>query len=283
MFRVARIAEYLGMLVGRTQNLIDIGVRIASTDEMPVTLKVHWSMPPRRDSSAGSQKPGSFDILLDAVRHPQEFERVLERWIERQAEWHDARYRFFNSFSRQRYDIDRLIGSANMFDILPKSAVPFDVPIGNDLKSAQSTARDLFRALPQSPERNSILSALGRIGESNLKHKVRHRAQRLVAAVPEWFPDLFMVTDEAVNCRNHYVHGGPPRFDYNGNFAAVVFFTETLEFVFGASDLIDAGWDIRSWILQGTTMSHPFGRYRANYSLALANLRSLLPTASTLS
>lgn len=284
MFRVARITEYLGMLVGRAQNLIDIRVRIASNDEMPVILKVHWSMPPKRDSSSGSQTPGSFDVLLDAIRYPQEFGRVLERWIGRQADWHDARYRFFSSFSRQRsYDIDRLIGSANMFDILPKSAVPPDVPIGDDLKSAQSTSRDLFRALPQSPERNSILSALGRIGESNLKHKVRYRAQRLVAAASEWFPepDLFMVTDEAVNCRNHYVHGGPPRFDYNGNFAAVVFFTETLEFVFGASDLIDAGWDIRSWILQGTTMSHPFGRYRANYSLALVNLKALLPTAST--
>jgi hypothetical protein len=281
MFRVARIAEYLGMLVGRTQNLIDIRVRIASNDEMPVMLKVHWSMPPKRDSSAGSQEPSSIDILLDAIRHPQEFGRVLERWIERQADWHDARCRFFNSFSRQRYDIDRLIGSANMFDILPDSAVPPDVPIGDDLKSAQSASRDLFRALPQSPERDRFLSALGWIGKSNLKHKVRHRAQRLVAAASEWFPDLFMVTNEAVNCRNHYVHGGPPRFDYNVNFAAVMFFIDTLEFVFGASDLIDAGWDIRSWILQGTAMSHRFGRYSASYSLALANLKALLPTAST--
>jgi hypothetical protein len=168
-----------------------------------------------------------------------------------------------------------------MFDILPKSAVPPDVPIGDDLKSAKSACRDRFRALPQSDERNSVLGALGRIGESSLKQKVRYRAQKFRAAASEWFPDLSLVTDEAINCRNHYVHGGPPRFDYNGNFAAVVFFTETLEFVFGASDLIDAGWDIRSWILQGTTMSHPFGRYRANYSLALANLKALLPTAST--
>ena len=282
MFRVARITEYLGLLVGRPQNLIDIRVHMASNDETPVMLKVYWSMPPKRGSSSGSQKPISFDILLDAIRHPQEFERVLERWIERQADWHDARWRFFNSFSRQTsYDIDRLIGSANMFDILPKSAVPPEVPIGDDLKCAQSTSRVLFRALPQSDERNSVLGALGRIGESNLKQKVRYRAEGLVAAVPEWFPDLTMVTNEAVNCRNHYVHGGPPRFDYNGNFAAVVFFTDTLEFVFGASDLIDAGWDIRSWIVQGTTMSHPFGKYRANYSLALANLKALLPTAST--
>jgi hypothetical protein len=154
-------------------------------------LKVYWSTQPKRDSPAGSQKPDSFDIVLDAVRHPQEFGHVLSRWIGRQADWHDARCRFFNSFSRQ---------------------------------------------------------------------KIRYRARKLVEAVPEWFPSLFTVTDEAVNCRNHYVHGSRPRFDYNGNFAAVVFLTETLEFVFGASDLIEADWDIRSWILQGATMSHPFGR-----------------------
>jgi hypothetical protein len=220
-------------------------VRLASNDEASDMLRVYWSMAPKRDSSSRSNKPDSSDILLDAVRQPQEFSRVLERWIGRQADWRDARYQFVNSFSRQRsYDIDRLIRSTNMFDILPKSAVPHDVPIGDDLKCAQLASRALFRALPLSRERNSILSALGRIGESNLKHKVSYRAKRLVEGVPEWFPDLVMVTDEAVNCRNHYVHGTPPRFGYNRNFAAVVFFSETLEFVFGASDLIDAGWDL---------------------------------------
>ena len=79
-----------------------------------------------------------------------------------------------------------------------------------------------------------------------------------------------------MNCRNFYVHGSEPRFDYESNAAAISFFIDTLEFVFGASDLIEAGWNIRSWIHTCTSATHPFGRYRANYPLALPKLKALL-------
>lgn len=71
------------------------------------------------------------------------------------------------------------------------------------------------------------------------------------------------------------------RFDYDRNFEAVTFFTNTLEFVFATSDLIDAGWDARSWISHGTTMTHPFGQYRANYPFALKCLKTLLAAPTT--
>jgi hypothetical protein len=52
--------------------------------------------------------------------------------------WDDARLRFSNSFAeQQRYGIERLIGSANMFDILPSSAVPSAVPLTEELKAAK--------------------------------------------------------------------------------------------------------------------------------------------------
>jgi hypothetical protein len=233
-------------------------------------------MRPRRKSSGGLPTPQSFDILLNAVAQPEDFARVLECWLARAADWHDARWRFFNSFARQRtYDIDRLVGAANMFDILPSSAAPDLVPITDDLERAQKASRELFRALPPTPERDSILGALGRIGRSSLKHKVRYRAARVVELAGEWFPDLLTVADESVNCRNYYVHGSGSPFDYDRNFNAVIFFTDTLEFVFAASDLIEAGWDIRSWIRHGTTMSHPFGRYRVGYPIALKCLKDL--------
>jgi ApeA N-terminal domain 1 len=284
IFRASRVIEYLGMLVGRPQNLLDLRAHVALDRRRSVVLSIYWSLPPKRNSPAESKKPSSFDVLLDATRQPQEFARVLERWLERQHDWHGARWRFFNSFARQQYyDIDRLIASANMFDILPESAVPANVPMTDELKSAQSASRDHFCALPQSLERDGILAALGRMGKSSLKQKVRHRARQLVEFAGDWFPDLLMVTDEAVNCRNYYVHGGEPRFDYDRNFDAVTFFTDTLEFVFAASDLIEAGWDIRSWILRGTTMSHPFGRCLVNYPIALQSLKALFPRPRTVS
>jgi len=202
-------------------------------------------------------------VSLDAVRQPEKFSGVLRNWLERQEDWAGARWRFFNSFGKQRnYDIDRLIGSANMFDVLPDSAVPTDLQLSDVLKAAQSKGQEIFSALPQSPERDSVLSALGRVGKSSLKHKAQYRAQLIIDASATPFSELLWVLGEAVRCRNYYVHGSKPRFDYDRNFDAVTFFTDTLEFVFAASDLIEAGWDINAHISAGTTMSHPFGRYQ---------------------
>jgi hypothetical protein len=271
------VIDYLGLIVGRPQNLVDLYLHVGLERDKPIILKTYWSMPPKRNRSSETERPNSFDVLLDAVRHSEEFSLVMSQWLERQKDWRSARWRFFNSFSKQRhYDIDRLIASANMFDILPDSAVPVSIDLSEELKSAQLASRKLFRALSQSPERDSVLGALGRLGKSNLKHKVRHRVREIAESSHEWLPDLAMVTDEAVNCRNYYVHGTDRRFDYDQNFSAVIFFTDTLEFVFAASDLVEAGWDLRSWISRGTTASHPFSRYRVNYPLALKQLKALI-------
>ena len=92
----------------------------------------------------------------------------------------------------------------------------------------------------------------------------------------ERFPDLYTVIDEAVNCRNYYVHGGDRRFDYEASHEVLNFFIDTLEFVFATSDLIEAGWDIKAWCETPTSMSHPFGRYRITYEGNLNKLRSLV-------
>jgi hypothetical protein len=277
---VSVLIDFLGLLVGRPQNLLSLGIRMGCAAEKPVALEVAWSHAPKRDKAAESKKPGSFDVLLDAVRDTAQFSGVLTRWLERQEAWHGARWRFFQVFEKQRkYDPDRLIGAANMFDILPASAVPDNVLLAPEITQARAQSRAMFKVLPQSPERDSILGALGRLGRPALKHKIRHRAQTLVEIGSDLFPDLYTVTDEAVNCRNYYVHGTTSSFDYDRNFDLVTFFTNTLEFVFAVSDLIEAGWDFRAWAMRGTTMSHPFGSYRVNYRLGLGRLREVLAKA----
>jgi hypothetical protein len=67
------------------------------------------------------------------------------------------------------------------------------------------------------------------------------------------FPELAFVTEKAVNCRNHFVHGSSGDFDYASDYPITWFFVDTLQFVFGASDLVEAGWDIAAWIAKGTT------------------------------
>lgn len=274
------VLRYLEMLVGRPQNVLDLRLRIESSKDRPAVLEVYWSTPPKRDQTHEERKPHPVDVLLNGGMQPEPFSRVARNWLDRQQTWQDARLRFSNSFAKQNfYDIDRLVGSANMFDILPLSAVPATLPLPKEIQAAKERCEEIFGQLLLSAERDSVLSALGRVGKSNLKQKVRHRAQLIIDAVGNrpWFPELTMVTDEAVNCRNHYVHGGDPRFDYSENFDAVVFFTNTLEFVFAASDLIEAEWDIGTWRGSGTTMSHPFGAYWADYDLCLQKLKALLP------
>lgn len=68
--------------------------------------------------------------------------------------------------------------------------------------------------------------------------------------------------DEAVDCRNYFVHGSKAKMDYSDEFDQVIFFTEALEFIFAASDFIECGWNIDEWSKQNSTVSHPFDRFR---------------------
>jgi ApeA N-terminal domain 1 len=276
--RTLTLLEYLGVLVGRSQNLLRHRISLEPKGECPVFLDVYWSRPPKRRSVENGQLPHYTDILLNAVHEPRVFSQVLKNWLMRDQCWQDARQRFFNSFSQQEsYPIDRLIGAANMFDILPSCAVPPKVELTDKLESAKADCRKIFKQLPKSIERESVLLALGHVGKSSLKHKIRHRAKFLLDVAGDNFPDLFTVTDEAVKCRNHYVHGNSKTsFDYNKEFDIVIFFTNTLEFIFAMSDLIEAEWDFKAWIHRSSCWSHPFRYYRTRYDENLQYLQSLL-------
>jgi hypothetical protein len=177
---------------------------------------------------------------------------------------------------QREYSIDRLISAANMFDILPSSAVPSTVCLSDEVKKAKAACRKIFKALPKTmPERESVLDALGRVGKANLKQKIRHRARLICEVIGDRFPDLSWVTDEAVNCRDRYVHGGKSSFNYNEHFSSVVFLTKTLEFVFVASDLIEAGWDAKAWSERPTVGSHYLSRYGVDYAAELQALKAL--------
>jgi ApeA N-terminal domain 1/Apea-like HEPN len=275
MHHAYTLLSYLGLLVGRPQNIVSLRIRVRDDSDIPVYLDVIQSMPFHRNDDLGhNEKPHPGDILIDAIKRPEEFSQVTANWIARNNEWNDARQRFFTFFREQRhYSIDRLIGSANMFDILPKAAVPATVELSHDLEAARDTARNSFQPLPKSPERDSILSALGRLGKASLKHRVRYRLKKVTDLLPAAFPEIEMVCDEAVNCRNHYVHGSEAPFEYSNDSSAIYFFTDTLEFVFAASDLIESGWDIKEWVAGYFKHTHPFGQYRQGYVHHLSELK----------
>ncbi|WP_416899414.1 MAG: HEPN domain-containing protein [Minwuia sp.] len=138
------------------------------------------------------------------------------------------------------------------------------------------SANALSRACPSLLSANSVLSNLGRVGRASLTKKVLHRSEGVGAAAAEKLPSLDLPCVEAVKMRNHFVHGGEARFDYRHEFETFAFLTDTLEFVFAVSDLIDLGWDCTHWVRERSTLTHPFKRYLFSYQNNLRRLKELL-------
>jgi hypothetical protein len=273
---VYTLLRFLEIIAGRPQTLLGLSFIIHDPELAPTILDVYWSMMPVREDDE-EQRPHPADLPIQAVRDPDHFGSVLAAWLERDAAWRNARSSFSNAFRLQHnFTIDRLVGAANMFDILPASAVPYDVQLTPEVAEAKAASRALFKALQISPERDSILNALGRLGKASLKHKVSARAKLILDFIPTRFPDLVLVLNEAVDCRNYFVHGSKAKMDYIANFDQVSFFTEALEFTFAASDLIECGWDIVEWSKKSSTVSHPFDRFRLDYKPRLDDLKRAL-------
>jgi hypothetical protein len=109
----------------------------------------------------------------------------------------------------------------------------------------------------------------------SLRDKVRHRADKVMATVGDKFPDLYLPCNHAVLARNHYVHGSLASFDYQEHFTEFAFLTDTLEFVFAVSDLLDLGWDFKSWMGEGTSMTHAC-TYMINYPENMRRINALV-------
>jgi len=159
-----------------------------------------------------------------------------------------------------------------MFDLLPRSAVGGSVVLPQDVLHARVESRKLFKALPQSSLRESALRDLARLGSPGLKTRVVQRARIVSDAVPDRFPQLDAVVTEAVNCRNLFVHGTSAGFDYNGDFEPAIFLTQALEFVFAASELVEAGWDIAGFYRSSSDGVHPFAQFGVLYHFNLYEL-----------
>ena len=142
--------RFLELVAGRPQSLPLL--RITTGDSLPPdVLEVHWSHHPRRseehESSFGGPHPA--DLPLDPIRRSAEFANVLSRWLAADSERLAARSRFHSSFALQSYyTVDRLIGAANSFDLLPESAVPDKVALSNEIKTRRIGLAICLRRYP---------------------------------------------------------------------------------------------------------------------------------------
>lgn len=262
---LTRVVNFFDLLAGGRQLVEDLAVRLDSASRRARDLTVY--RPHQEVAATDSTRRQSRDSLMPYMNCKDGIGAVMQRWIAKGDEWEQARSRFFDVFSMgNSYTIDRLVAGANMFDLLPTSAVPASVLLTSEVRDATKTCKQIFKALPDSMEKQDVLGALDRVGRSFLRHKIRHRAKVVIDAVGDRVPRLMELTDEAVKCRNHFVHGSRGSFDYVKNFHAVTYLCDTLEFVFGCSDLVEAGWDMRGW--GAGSGGHPFSNYLHSYPTA---------------
>ena len=237
------------------------------------TARLYWSLCNERVENDSKTHPA--DTLLAPNRRPDEFVKVAAGWMDSAATMGDPRERFATAFFGS-YGINRIVGAANMFDLLPESHAPKKKKPDAPLVEAVKHSREIFKALPDSFAKQSVLSALGRVGTASLRDKVFYRADKIISTVGNKLPDLHMPCNHAVLARNHYVHGSQASFDYQAHFAEFAFITDTLEFVFATSDLLDIGWYLKGWLDGGTSMTHDFGAFIVNYTGNIRRLNALI-------
>lgn len=264
------------LLIGQPQNILKITINTASSNEMPNITDVYISLQ-QSYTNRDVDPPGPRDTLLDAVDQPDNFSLVIKNWFSTNDTRRDSRYRFTFSQRKQGYDVDRLIASANMFDILPRNAFLKEEKLSNEILDAKSNCKEMFNNLPDSFEKKDLLDALSRIGRKPLKRKINERVDRFKGVLNLNLDELKFAAHKAIDCRNHYVHGGKAKLNYSQHPEITNFFTDTLEFIFAASDLIDCEWDMKYWKKRGG--SHPFQYYLQNFTIMYNDLKKI--TSST--
>jgi hypothetical protein len=101
-----------------------------------------------------------------------------------------------------------------MFDILPVDAVPIATELPDYFTTTSDACGAMFRKYPAGIDRDSALSALGRLGKPSLPEKIAHRVSIVHSKLGERFPDLQVVAGIAVKCRHFFVHGSSDDIDY---------------------------------------------------------------------
>ncbi|EKJ9442314.1 hypothetical protein PJ163_003691, partial [Salmonella enterica] len=268
--------RFLSVLAGREQILDNI--KITKTDKKTnelSSLKLYWSNTPEEISNI-DYSPDIFDIPINALNNPDEFKKIIFNWIERESEWKLARIRNHACVNKlNNYNIDRLVSAANMYDILPSDIIPNKIELSPEISEAKKKCREIFKSLPSSPERDSILGALGRLGKPTLTAKILNRTAIIDKELGEYLPELELIVKIAVKTRNYFVHGSDT-FDYKSIDSSIPFMTDTLEFIFSASDFIDAGWNAKSWYKSPHSTGHSFARFRWSYKQELNRLKNNL-------
>ena len=228
-----------------TSQLSENGFRTGADGDLEVFGPNEWEEVPEAARQCGT--------LIDASHHPDHFIAVMQKWLERNenARRKSANARFFSYFpGTSNHAIeDGIVSAANTFDLLPNEDKPKAEPLPeNVLNILEDASKKVKCCMPCGPQRDDVLNTLGFIRRNKrLRHIVEHRAEIVLDCFGrDRLKQLQAVIGLAVKCRNHYTHGpndpDPNSVDYT-DVEVVFFLTKTLEFIYGASELLLCGWN----------------------------------------
>lgn len=269
--RLHQVRQCVTIIAGRAQALDTIKLTLHSANpsgaSRPTRLNLEWCLSPQGPAETDFA-PSRFALPLHPLRRPDEFSAVLAEWFARDEAWHWPRGRYVECLERGRnYSADRLIAAANMFDLLPDSAYPSPAPLDPKVVEAAAQTKALFLSLPDSIERSSLLGTLGRFGKLSLPKKLAQRGDIVLSHLSAKLPSLQIMLKAAGQCRNYLVHGGD--FDLDAVEPYIDLMTDSLEFVFIASDLIELGWQAATWVEGPGSGGHRFAEFLHTYSASI--------------
>ena len=253
--KMREIRQFFGWMMGYAPGWKDVSIFTSEADEhgfrkdagsqIEVFAPNEWKEVPE-----GARQRGA---LIDASQHPDHFMKVMAKWLQRNADARrkSANARFFGCFPgvSNRFVEDGIVSAANTFDLLPDEDKPEVEPLPEAvLDVLKDASKNVRCCMPAGAQREDVLNALGLIRRNKrLRHIVEHRAEIVLNRFgQDKLRQLEKVIGLAVKCRHYYTHGpgdsDPGDVDYV-DVKVVHFLTETLEFIYGVSELLLCGWD----------------------------------------
>jgi len=279
--RILGVRHFLSVIAGRPQGVAGLKVHTVTTEvgieHARNWLKVYWSISPMESHYVQRIRLNDFDLPVHAVRDNHQFASIFQKWFARYEDLRVPRYRYIECMEYGAdYNVARLVTAANMFDLLPDDMVPVARDLSKEILDAAEKAKKLFKELPDSPDRSSMLTSIGLLGKPSLPKKVSYRSKIVRSHLSHCFPDLEKLLKIAVKTRNHFVHGSPLPFEKVEDFLALM--TDALEFAFIVSDLIECGWQANIWSHKPKTANHPFSRFLVSYREGIDGFNAATPS-----